>query len=283
MCTLEELRRLAQLCIKYDILVISDEVYDCLTYDGHEHIRIASISGMWERTVTIGSAGKSFSCTGWRVGWAMGPAHLITPTLAAHVRITFCVNSLATEGTAMAFEAASTNGFFEQQRNEYQARRKELTDVLDHLGLTYTMPHGSYFVLVDASNIRIPDDFDLPEQVRRKPRDYHVCWFVGKVCDVVAIPVTAFCSEEGIAMGERFIRFAFCKDGQMTEAGRRLQTVRAPRRLTPASRLYVIRGLCLRVAPQLCNPWTEILPHIYRAMSLFRAHELTPTHVRCLA
>ena len=155
--------------------------------------------------------------------------------------------------------------------------------MLDHLGLTYTMPHGSYFVLVDASNIRIPDDFDLPEQVRRKPRDYHVCWFVGKVCDVVAIPVTAFCSEEGTAMGERFIRFAFCKDGQMTEAGRRLQTVRAPRRLTPASRLYVIRGLCLRVAPQLCNPWTEILPHIYRAMSLFCARELTPTHVRCLA
>jgi kynurenine aminotransferase len=95
--TLEELQKLAALCIKYDLLVISDEVYDCLTFDGKEHIRIASLEGMWDRTVTIGSAGKSFACTGWRVGWLVGAEHLIRPTLVAHTRILFTVNSTASE------------------------------------------------------------------------------------------------------------------------------------------------------------------------------------------
>lgn len=95
--TLKELQQLAQLCIKYDLLVLSDEVYDCLTFDGKEHIRIASLEGMWNRTVTIGSAGKSFACTGWRVGWLVGPEHLIRPALTAHTRIVFAINSTASE------------------------------------------------------------------------------------------------------------------------------------------------------------------------------------------
>jgi kynurenine aminotransferase len=98
--TLEELQKLASLCIKYDLLVLSDEVYDCLTFDGKKHIRIASLEGMWDRTVTIGSAGKSFASTGWRVGWCVGPEHLIKPTLIAHTRIVFAVNSTASEAGA---------------------------------------------------------------------------------------------------------------------------------------------------------------------------------------
>lgn len=225
-CTLEELQRLASLCIKYDILVISDEVYDCLTYDGHEHIRLASLSGMWERTITVGSAGKSFACTGWRIGWAIGAPHLIAPTHAAHVRITFTANSLASEGAAIGFEGAKEHKFFERQRGEYEARRAELCAALDDLGLAYSMPHGSYFVLVDATRIQIPADFELPPDVARRARDYHVCWFIAKVCDVVVLPVTAFCSPQGAHMGEKFIRFAFCKQNQIGEAARRLQKVR---------------------------------------------------------
>jgi kynurenine aminotransferase len=95
--TLEELQELATLCIKHDLLVLSDEVYDCLTFDGKKHIRIASLEGMWERTITVGSAGKSFACTGWRVGWLIGPERLIKPTLVAHTRILFAINSAASE------------------------------------------------------------------------------------------------------------------------------------------------------------------------------------------
>ncbi|KAL4399904.1 arylformamidase [Malassezia pachydermatis] len=227
-CTLEELQRLADLCIKYDILVIADEVYDCLTYDGHEHIRMASISGMWERTITVGSAGKSFACTGWRVGWLMGPAHLVTPAFTAHLRITFTVNSLAAEGAAMGLELAKTSDFFKKQVDEYDVRRHELLAVLDEVGLPYSVPFGSYFVLVDASRIQIPADFELPPEVKRKPRDYHVCWFIAKTCDVVVLPATAFYSEQHAHIGERFIRFAFCKDNQMEEASKRLRQVCIP-------------------------------------------------------
>lgn len=229
-CSLEELQRLAQLCIQYDILVISDEVYDCLTYDGQEHIRLASIEGMWERTITVGSAGKTFACTGWRVGWLIAPPHLATPALAAHVRITFCVNSLAQEGAAIGLEQAAAHDFFASQVRTYEAQRQELYEALDALGLPYFIPHGSYFVLVDASGITIPPDFALPDAVRAKPRDYQMCWFLAKTCDVVAIPVTAFYSEENAHVGQKYIRFAFCKEHQISEAGRRLQQVRRPPR-----------------------------------------------------
>lgn len=94
---LEELQKLATLCIEYDLLVISDEVYDCLTFDNKAHLRIASLEGMWERTLTVGSAGKSLACTGWRIGWLIGPEHLVKPTLVSHIRINFCTNSIAAE------------------------------------------------------------------------------------------------------------------------------------------------------------------------------------------
>ncbi|WFD29191.1 hypothetical protein MSPP1_000197 [Malassezia sp. CBS 17886] len=226
-CTRAELQRLAALCIKHDILVVADEVYDSLTFDGQQHERIATIDGMWERTLTVGSAGKSFACTGWRIGWLMGAPHLVQPAFVAHVRITFTVNSGAAEGAAIGLELARTNGFFGTQVAAYTARRAELLSALDALGFSYTVPHGSYFVLVDATPVRIPADFPLPAAVRSKARDYHVCWFIAKLCDVVAIPVTAFCSEDGAKIGSRYIRFAFCKDHQMDAAATRLQKVRA--------------------------------------------------------
>ena len=103
----------------------------------------------------------------------------------------------------------------------------------DRSCLMHSVPHGSYFVLVDASRIQIPADFPFPDEVRKKPRDYQMCWFLGKVCDVVAIPVTAFYSDENAHVGENYIRFAFCKDNQIAEAGRRLQKVRARIHATP--------------------------------------------------
>lgn len=276
-CTLEELQRLAQLCIKYDILVVADEVYDCLTYDGHEHIRIASLEGMWERTLTVGSAGKSFSCTGWRVGWMIGPPHLIAPAFAAHVRITFSVNSGSQEGAAIGLEQAEANDFFPTQVREYESRRAELLETLDALNFTYTLPHGSYFVLVDASSIQIPADFEFPDEVLKKPRDYHMCWFIAKICDVVSIPVTAFYSDEGAHVGERYIRFAFCKDNQIVEAGHRLQQVRNPP-MSPRLQDSYAR-ICMPECPTHSRLRHLLLPHKVRRRKK-RTSYLTPTCVR---
>jgi len=91
--TREELTKIAELCIEFNVLCLADEVYDCMLYDQVEHVRMASLPGMWERTITIGSGGKSFACTGWRIGWLIGDTPLISATLAAHSLLVFCTNA----------------------------------------------------------------------------------------------------------------------------------------------------------------------------------------------
>lgn len=224
--SLEELQELAKLCIEYDLLVLSDEVYDCLTFDDKEHIRIASLEGMWNRTVTVGSAGKSFACTGWRIGWLLGPKHLINPTLAAHTRILFCTNSPASEGAAIGLEEAPKHNFFPLQRQQYDDRREILMRVLDDLGFKYTIPHGAYFIMADASSLQMPSDFQFSEFVAKQSKDYKMAYFIAKTVDVVCIPATAFASKENAHLYENYLRFSFCKDGDLERAAERLQKLK---------------------------------------------------------
>lgn len=226
--TLQELQRLASLCIKYDQLVIADEVYDILTFDGQPHIRIASLQGMWNRTITVGSAGKSFAATGWRIGWAIAAEHLIKPILVVSTRITFCTNSLAAEAAAVGIEEAPKHDFYQTQIKQYEARRKQLCDAFDELGLPYTLPEGAYFVLVDASKLQVPQDYDFPKDLQPH---YRLGYFVAKEAKVVSIPATAFVSKEHVPLFDGWLRFSFCKDeggktgGDLEEGARRLQQV----------------------------------------------------------
>jgi kynurenine aminotransferase len=103
---------------------------------------------MWERTITVGSAGKSFACTGWRVGWLIGPKSLVGPSLAAQTRIVFATNSPLQEAAAAGLEEATKRGFFQKQLEEYQERRDVLLKYFDEIGLKYSVPFGSYFVLI---------------------------------------------------------------------------------------------------------------------------------------
>lgn len=228
--SVEELGKIAELCVKYDILVVADEVYDCLTFDGYNHTRIASFAGMWDRTITVGSAGKSFACTGWRVGWLVGPNHLIGPARAVHTRITFAVNSSAQEGAAIGLEGAKGKDFFPTQIEQYAHRRELLSKALDDIGLEYTIPHGGYFIIADASKIVIPDNWveenKVPEGILKKEEDYLKAWFIAKICDVVVIPATAFYSEKGgREIGKNYVRFSFCKDDQIEQAAPRLKNL----------------------------------------------------------
>ena len=147
--TKDELLEIGQIAEEYNLMILvslsadspkpladlfskADEVYDNLAFSPAEHVRIASL-GFWDRTITCGSAGKSFSCTGWRVGYMIGPEHLIKATTAAHTRIVFTVNSPLQEAVAAAF--TNKGNFFEQQRQQYIERRDELMKALDRLGL----------------------------------------------------------------------------------------------------------------------------------------------------
>ncbi|KAF9646775.1 PLP-dependent transferase [Thelephora ganbajun] len=210
--TRKEIEAVADIAKEFNLLVMSDEVYDCLVFDGEEHVRIATLPGMWERTVTVYSAGKSFAATGWRVGWLIGPESIIKPTLAASTRIVFCSNSPLQEAAAAGLERAKQHDFFATQTKEYAERRDVLTKVFDDLGMKYTLPQGSYFVLLDISNLDIPDDYPFPQVLNGRGRDFKACWFMAIELGVSSIPVSEFYCEEHCNIGEAYARFAFCKD-----------------------------------------------------------------------
>lgn len=221
--TREELTAISEICIKHDVLVLADEVYDCLTFDGVEHVRLAALPGMWERTLTVGSAGKSFAATGWRVGWLIGPAELTLAALQASTRIIFCTNSPLQEAVAEGLERAEEHDFFPDQIKAYQERRDILCSYFEELGLSYTVPQGSYFVLVDMSKIQVPEGYKFPDVVMGRGKDFQTCWFMAQEIKVVAIPPSEFYCKEHVEIGEKFARFAFCKDNDtLHAAGKRL-------------------------------------------------------------
>ncbi|KAH9482394.1 putative aminotransferase C6B12.04c [Psilocybe cubensis] len=225
--TKSELEAIAAIAEEFNLLVMADEVYDCLVFDGKEHVRIANLPGMWDRTVTVGSAGKAFAATGWRIGWLIGPKSIIQPTLAASTRIVFCSNSPLQEAAATGLELAKEKKFFETQLQEYVERRDILTKAFDDLGLKYTHPEGSYFVLLDISRVDFPEDYPFPESVLGRGRDFRACWFIANEVGVSSIPVSEFYCEEHANIGEAYARFAFCKDvDTLRRAAERFQTLK---------------------------------------------------------
>ncbi|THH02431.1 hypothetical protein EW026_g464 [Hermanssonia centrifuga] len=210
--TREELEKIAALAEEFNLIVMSDEVYDSLVFDGKEHVRFAMLPGMWDRTVTVQSAGKMFAATGWRIGWLIGPAWIIHPTLAATTRIVFCSNSPMQEAVAAGLEEASKRQFIEIQCSEYAERRKIISEGFDKLGMRYTLPEGTYFLLLDISNLKWPDNFPFPPSVEGRGRDFKACWFIAMEIGVSSIPVSEFYCEEHVSIGENYARFAFCKD-----------------------------------------------------------------------
>ncbi|KAJ1833021.1 arylformamidase [Coemansia sp. RSA 2711] len=221
-----ELEAIAAVAQRHNLLVISDEVYEHLTY-GIEHISIATLPGMWERTVTVGSAGKLFGVTGWRVGWAIGPAELIQPTLSAHTRIVFTTNTPLQEGVASAFEQAVANGFFDSQREEYERRRNRLMAIFDDVGLPYVVPDGAYYLLVNAAAIKIPAAYEFPPFIEERGPNFKLVYFFIKEFGVSGIPPTEFYSAAHKPLANDYIRFAFCKtDEGLEDASKRLQKLK---------------------------------------------------------
>jgi N-succinyldiaminopimelate aminotransferase len=202
-----ELEAIAGLCERHDLLAITDEVYEHLTFDVR-HLSLATLPGMRERTVVISSAGKSFGCTGWKIGWACAPRHLTAGLRAAHQFVTF------TNGTpfqhAIAAALGADDRFFERLSADYRCRRDALTAGLAAAGLAVLPVQGSYFAIADLG---LGGD------------DVAFCRSLPKRCGVAAIPVSAFYGEESPV--RRFVRFAFCKrDETLAEGIRRLGTLR---------------------------------------------------------
>ena len=217
-----ELTQIAALVQKHNILLLSDEVYEWMVYpaaDGTptEHVRIATLPGMWDRTLTLGSAGKTFSVTGWKIGWAIGPAPLVHAVLMAHQWIPFTVATPLQEAVATAFEQAPKEDYYQWLATTYQAKRDKLIGALDEVGLTPVRPDGSYFIIVATGHLPVP----VPEGTRR---DVAVArWFTTDV-GVTAIPPSPFYSPQHQYLTDNLARFCFCKtDDMLDEAVRRLR------------------------------------------------------------
>ena len=193
----DELAGIAACATRHDLIVLADEVYEHLTFDGAEHLPIASLPGMRERTLTISSTGKTFSFTGWKIGWATGPRPLIDAAQAAHQFVTYAVAPPLQVAMAHALTEFTGADFLGNFRREYTERRDFLLSVLDAAGFQVAVPRGTYFVLADFTDLFDGDDRDFAR------------WLTTEH-GVAAIPPSAF-YEVRPEEGRRLVRFAFCK------------------------------------------------------------------------
>jgi len=192
--TESELQVVARLCAEFDVIAICDEVYEEMTFE-EPHRRLAAYDGMWDRTITLSSLGKTFSLTGWKVGWAIAPPHLTAGLRSAHQYLTFTTPTPVQHGAVAAMTAPET--FYEEMRSDYRTKRDLLTDGLSEYGFDVYPAHGTYFLMAGHGKFGFEDDRAFCRHLIEK---------VG----VAAIPPSAFYHVP--ADGAPLVRFAFCKD-----------------------------------------------------------------------
>ena len=189
----EELELIAELCVEHDLLAVTDEVYEHLVFDG-EHIPLATFPGMRNRTVTISSGGKSFSFTGWKIGWACGPAPLVNAVRTAKQFLTYV--SGGPFQYAVAVGLGLGDDFYDSFRADMMSKRDRMCEGLRTVGLEPIVPAGTYFVTTDIGAIGESDGVEF-------------CLSLPERCGVVAVPAQVFYDNK--AEGASLIRFAFCK------------------------------------------------------------------------
>jgi N-succinyldiaminopimelate aminotransferase len=211
--TRAELEAIAALAIRHDLIVVSDEAYEHLWFDDHVHVPIATLPGMFERTVTVGSGGKTFSFTGWKVGWATGPTDLIAAVRTVRQHLSF--TSGGPFQWAIARGLGLDDGYFSDFRADLAAKRDLLCTGLAELGFRVIEPQGTYFATTDVRPLGFVDGDEF-------------CRVMPHRAGVVAIPHQALCADP--AVGAPYVRWAFCKQPDvLTEALDRLARALGPR------------------------------------------------------
>jgi N-succinyldiaminopimelate aminotransferase len=195
-----ELRGIASIAVEHDLVVITDEVYEHLIFDGLQHRPLTAYDGMAERTVSIGSAGKTFSVTGWKIGWVTGTPEVVTAVNTAKQFLTYV--SGAPFQPAVAGALALGNEYFDTLRSTMQAKRDLLCDGLQSLGFTVHRPQGTYFVTTDIRPLGHTDGIDF-------------CRMLPERTGVVAIPTQVF--YDNTEAGRPLVRWAFCKKPEVLE------------------------------------------------------------------
>jgi aspartate/methionine/tyrosine aminotransferase len=210
-----ELEVIAELCQRWDVAAITDEVYERILFDGAVHVPLATIPGMAERTLTINSTGKTFSMTGWKVGYAVGPPGLNAALRAVHQFVTFASATPFQDAMALALEEATALGYYAELAQGYVQRRDTLRAVLEEAGLPTLLVGGAYFLMADISGMGFADDVAF-------------CRWLTEEVGVAAVPPSAFYLDPTRA--PLLARFCFAKrEETIALAAERLRRIPALR------------------------------------------------------
>ncbi|MEZ5372868.1 MAG: aminotransferase class I/II-fold pyridoxal phosphate-dependent enzyme [Microthrixaceae bacterium] len=209
----DERDAVARVAIEHDLIVITDEVYEHLTFDGHRHVPLATMPGMFERTITLSSAAKTFAMTGWKVGWASGPPDLVAAAKRAKQFLTYTSSGALQHGVVAGLALGDEP--IDAIRNDLDHQRQLLVEVLTEAGFSVRPPEAGYFITADAAWTGVTTGREF-------------CELLPAAIGVAAIPLSSFYLDP--QRGGTLVRFAFCKQPDLiTEAGKRLSN------LTPGS------------------------------------------------
>ena len=209
--TKEELQFIARLCLKWDVLAITDEIYEHIIYDGYKHVPMATIDGMADRTITINGLSKTYSVTGWRVGWAIAPEDLAGPIRKMHDFLTVGAPAPLQEAGVAALSMPET--YYTELAAGYARRRTLLCDILDRHGFRFKKPQGAYYVMTDIAHFGFQSDIEFAT-------------FLVKEIGVATVPGSSFFNDR--KAGQNKIRFVYSKrDETLREADRRLAKLAA--------------------------------------------------------
>ncbi|XP_037512203.1 kynurenine aminotransferase-like [Rhipicephalus sanguineus] len=208
----EELEMIAHLCRKHNVICLIDEVYEWIVYEGAKHIRMNTLPGMWERTITIGSAGKSFSVTGWKIGWAYGPRHLLRGLQLVHQTCVYALSTLLQEAIAVSLEKVmerdtESASYWCDLSRTLQRKRDFMCASLSAVGLVPTVPQAGYFLVCNFSSLAPKINLE-----GRETKDYLFARWLCKTKKLLGIPPGAFYSVNSKHLAQYLIRFCFAKD-----------------------------------------------------------------------
>ncbi|MGI8549538.1 MAG: pyridoxal phosphate-dependent aminotransferase [Dehalococcoidia bacterium] len=212
----QELTAIAELCQEYNALAITDEIYEHIIYDGHKHISMATLPGMGDRTITISGLSKTFSVTGWRVGYIIAPAELTDGVRKVHDFLTVGAPAPLQEAAAVAL--GFPDSYYEELARAYTRRREILYDALVAAGLPCTKPEGAYYIMADITGFGDRNDIDFSR-------------YLTEAIGVAPVPGSSFYADR--ELGRRRIRFTFSKrDETLHAAAKRLTALKAPSGVT---------------------------------------------------
>jgi aspartate/methionine/tyrosine aminotransferase len=208
--SLAEMEVIRDLCVEFNVLAITDEIYEHILYDGTQHISIARLDGMQERTVTINGMSKTFSVTGWRVGWTVAPSAITNAIRKVHDFLTVGAPAPLREAGAVALGMPAS--YYQSLANGYRQRRDRLLPALSEAGFRCFLPRGAYYVVTDISGFGFANDVEFTQ-------------YLVKEIGVAAVPGSSFYRDP--KDGAQQVRFAFCKkDETLDEAAKRLRKLR---------------------------------------------------------